>query len=161
MVRGLEGAPPLRVVGGRSEGMNASSVDPAKIGESTLADRPAAIVYDGECPFCSRYVRLVRLRESVGPVELINARDGGPVVAEIVRAGIDLDEGMVLKLGNRLYHGDDCIHMLALLGTRLGVFNRLNAAMFRSPRAARFFYPALRAGRNAALRLLGRSRILP
>lgn len=117
------------------------------------------IVYDGQCPFCSRYVKLVRLRESLGQVRLVNAREGGPIVEELQRAGVDLDEGMALKLDGRLYHGHDCLHMLALLSTPSSAFNRLNAALFRSPRAAWLLYPVLRAGRNTALRLLGRSKI--
>jgi predicted DCC family thiol-disulfide oxidoreductase YuxK len=125
----------------------------------TAADPPATIVYDGDCPFCSRYVQLIRLRESLGPVRLVNARDGGPEVAEVREAGLDLNDGMVLKLDGRLYHGDECMHMLALLSTASGVFNRINAAVFSSPRAARMLYPVLRTGRNAALRLLGRGRI--
>ena len=117
------------------------------------------IVYDGQCPFCSRYVKLVRLRESLGEVRPVNAREGGPIVEELQRAGVDLDEGMALKLDGRLYHGHDCLHMLALLSTPSSAFNRVNAALFRSPRAARLLYPVLRAGRNTALRLLGRSKI--
>ena len=71
-------------------------------------DEPAAwIVYDGQCPFCFRYVALLRLRETLGRVELVNAREGGPIVDEIIAAGLDLDEGMVLKMNGRLYHDDD------------------------------------------------------
>lgn len=117
------------------------------------------IVYDGQCPFCSRYVRLVRLRETLGQVQLVDARKGGPQVDEVRQAGLDLDEGMVLKLDGRLYHGADCINMLALLSTPSSGFNRLNAALFRSPTASRLLYPVLRTGRNAVLRLLGRSKI--
>jgi predicted DCC family thiol-disulfide oxidoreductase YuxK len=119
----------------------------------------AWIIYDGQCPFCSRYVELVRLRDSLGRVELVDARDGGPIVDEAVRAGLDLDDGMVLKLGDRLYHGDECIHMLALLSTPSSAFNRINGAIFSSRRASRLLYPALRAGRNATLRLLGRTKM--
>ena len=32
------------------------------------------IIYDGECPFCSKYVRLIQLKKTIGYVELINAR---------------------------------------------------------------------------------------
>ncbi|CAN0407117.1 unnamed protein product, partial [Scytosiphon promiscuus] len=32
------------------------------------------IVYDGECPFCSQYVKMLRIHESVGTVRLIDAR---------------------------------------------------------------------------------------
>ncbi len=123
-------------------------------------DEPKAwIIYDGQCPFCSRYVELVRLRDSLGRVELVNAREGGPVVDEAVSAGLDLDDGMVLKVGDRLYHGDECVHMLALLSTPSGAFNRINGAIFRSRTASRLLYPLLRAGRNATLRLLGRTKM--
>ena len=117
------------------------------------------IVYDGQCPFCSRYVQLVRLRETLGQVRLVDARNGGPMVEEARAAGLDLDEGMVLKLDGRLYHGAECIHMLALLSTPSSWFNRVNAAMFRSQTASRVLYPVLRTGRNAVLRLLGRSKL--
>ena len=102
---------------------------------------------------------MVRLRDSVGPVRLINAREPDPIVAELRRAGYDLDEGMVLKYGGRTYHGADCIMMLAMLSTPVGPFNRINAAIFRSPTASRLLYPLLRTGRRAVLRLLGRTRI--
>jgi predicted DCC family thiol-disulfide oxidoreductase YuxK len=121
----------------------------------------AWIVYDGQCPFCSRYVQLVRLRESLGRVQLVDARKGGPEVEEVRKAGLDLDEGMVLKLDGRLYHGADCIHMVALLSTPSSWFNRVNAAMFRSRTASRLLYPVLRTGRNTVLRMLGRSKLNP
>ena len=117
------------------------------------------LVYDGHCPFCSTYVRVARLREAVGPFERVDARSGGPVVVEVVSAGLDLDEGMVLKYGGRLYHGADCLNMLALLSSRSGLFNRLMAFTFAQPDVARLAFPVLLAGRNATLKLLRRKRI--
>lgn len=119
----------------------------------------AWLVYDGECPFCSAYVRYVRLRESVGRLHLVDARLPHPAADEARALGLDLDEGMALKLGGRFYHGADCINVLAMLSTRSGPFNQLNAAIFRSPAASRCLYPLLRAGRNLALRLLGRRKL--
>ena len=121
----------------------------------------AVVVYDGDCPFCTRYARLVSLRRAVGPVTLMNAREGGPLVARLAAAGYDLDEGMVLLYGGRIYHGADCMHMLALLSGGGGAANRAFAAVFRHPAAARRLYPVLRAGRNTVLRLLGREKIGP
>lgn len=117
------------------------------------------LLYDGECPFCSRYVRHVRLREAVGAITLANAREHDLLVEEVRRQGYEVDTGMVLKLNGRYYHGADCIHALALLTTPSGWFNRLNALAFRSRTVAKFAYPVLRAGRNLALKLLGRSRL--
>lgn len=117
----------------------------------------SVIVYDGECPVCSAYVRFLRFRENAGSVKLINARDGGVWVDQVVSQGLQLDEGMAMYYGGRWYHGADCIHMLALLSTPSGFFNRVNAAIFRHPRLARVMYPAMRAGRNLLLKILNRS----
>jgi predicted DCC family thiol-disulfide oxidoreductase YuxK len=119
----------------------------------------AVLVYDGDCPVCSTYVRYVRIKESAGGLVLVNARDGGPWVARVRQAHLDLDEGMVLFYGGRAYHGADCIHMLALLSTSSGSFNRLNALVFRYPGLARVLYPVLRAGRNLLLRILRRPKL--
>lgn len=117
------------------------------------------LVYDGECPVCSTYVRYMRIKESVGNLTLVNAREGGKWVEEVRDAGYDLDEGMVLLYGGRIYHGADCINMLALLSSRSGMFNKVNAAIFRQPTLSRVLYPVLRTGRNLLLRLLGRKKL--
>ena len=119
------------------------------------------LVYDGDCPFCSNFARLLAFRENAGPIDLVDARDGGAEVNEVRRHGLNLDEGMVLKLSGRLYHGHDCIHALSLLSESKGVFNRFNAWVFRSEARSALLYPTMRAGRNLALRLLGRSKINP
>jgi predicted DCC family thiol-disulfide oxidoreductase YuxK len=117
------------------------------------------LVYDGDCPVCSAYTRYLRIKESVGTPLLINARDGGLWVDRIRARRLDLDEGMVLIYGGQYYHGADCIHMLAMLSTGSGFFNRINAWIFRSPTLSKYLYPVLRSGRNLLLRLLNRSRL--
>ncbi|MGH6920935.1 MAG: DCC1-like thiol-disulfide oxidoreductase family protein [Geminicoccaceae bacterium] len=118
----------------------------------------AWLVYDGQCPFCSRYARLVRIRENVR-LHLVDARKSGPLVREVSEAGLDLNEGMVLKMGGRYYHGAAALQVLAALSTSSTTFNRLSASIFRSPYRSRALYPILRVGRNAALAVLGREKI--
>ncbi|MEL7027861.1 MAG: DCC1-like thiol-disulfide oxidoreductase family protein [Pseudomonadota bacterium] len=117
------------------------------------------VVYDGECPFCSAYVKMVRLREAAGKVHLLDARTPHPVVDEILAAGYDLDEGMALKIGDTIYHGDECVNRLALMSGASGVLNRLHFWVFSDPKRTALLYPAMRAGRNLALRLLGRRKL--
>jgi predicted DCC family thiol-disulfide oxidoreductase YuxK len=119
----------------------------------------ATVVYDGDCPFCSRYVTLLRLNVTLGPVALVNAREGGPLVDRVRQRGLDLDDGMVLVLNGDFHHGADCIHRLALLSTPSDLFNRLNSWIFRSPAASRALYPLLRTSRNIVLVLLGRRKM--
>ena len=78
---------------------------------------------------------------------------------EITAAGLDVDDGMVLKMGDSLYYGSEAIHALALISSRSGVLNRLNYRVFGSPALSRTLYPVLRRGREMLLRLLRKSRI--
>ncbi|MBW4709176.1 DUF393 domain-containing protein [Roseobacter sp. YSTF-M11] len=117
----------------------------------------AYLIYDGECPFCTQYVRMARLRAVMGELRLINARDGGPEVAHVRDLGYQLDEGFVLHMDGAFFHGADSLHRLALMSSRSGLFNRFTYAVFRNEARSRLLYPVLRAGRNMALRLLGRS----
>lgn len=119
----------------------------------------AIVIYDGECPFCSAYTSMVRLQDAVGPVRLLDAREGGELVRQVQQQGYDLNEGMVLMLDGQIYYGADCINRLALLSSNSGFFNRFNRVMFRSPAVSRVMYPVLRFGRNSVLRILGRQPI--
>lgn len=119
----------------------------------------AIIVYDGDCPFCTRYTSLLRLRKTVGDVKLIDARQGGEDVTRIQELGYDLDEGMVLELDGQFYHGADCINKLAELSADTTMFSRTTGLLFRSESRSRALYPVLRTCRNLVLRLLGRRPI--
>ena len=63
---------------------------------------------------------------------------------------------MAVIIGDTVHHGADALHVLALLGTRSGVFNRAMAAVFRHRRLTRRLYPLLKAGRRVLLTLAGR-----
>jgi predicted DCC family thiol-disulfide oxidoreductase YuxK len=122
-------------------------------------EREVLVVYDKQCPACDYYCNLVRIKESVGRLVLVDAREGGPVMAEITARGLDIDQGMVVKIGDELYYGPDAIHVLALMGTNRGFFNRVAYWSFRSRAASRVLYPALKACRNLLLKMLGRTKI--
>lgn len=136
------------------------------VSESTLSPgsfaRPAGdvvVVYDGECPFCRNFVALQKLRQNVGTVTLVDARDHLEDVGEAKRAGLDLDQGMLVFWRGNIYEGGDAVHILSALGAERGVFTALTRLAFSKAAVARGTYPALRAARNATLRLLGRRKL--
>lgn len=123
-------------------------------------DRPEILlVYDRECPACNAYCQVVRIRESVGNLKIVDAREQSDVLDEITEKGLDIDQGMVLKIGDQLYYGSDAIHALALISSRSGIFNRLNYRLFRSKAISSWFYPFLRFFRNLLLKVLGKTKI--
>ncbi|MEM9318085.1 MAG: DCC1-like thiol-disulfide oxidoreductase family protein [Pseudomonadota bacterium] len=118
----------------------------------------ATLIYDGQCPLCSRYVQLTRLREHV-ELQIVDAREQSPEVIAAREEGFELDKGMVLRLDDATYHGSAAISALAMLTTPNSVFNRINATVFRSPTFAKLVYPILVFGRNSLLWLLGRQKL--
>ena len=117
------------------------------------------LVYDRECPACHAYCQIVNIRDSVGELKLVDAREDSEVMREITAQGLDIDQGMVLKMGEQLYYGSDAIHALALIGSRSGWFNRINYQIFKSQRISSVLYPVLRFFRNLLLKLLGNAKI--
>lgn len=117
------------------------------------------VIYDGECPFCSAYVRMLRLREAVGTVELVNARAQPLLVSECAALGYNLNDGMLAVYSGRTYFGADAIRLLSQLTTASGTLNAAMAHVLKQPAMARFFYPIMRSGRAVTLKLLGREKI--
>jgi len=117
------------------------------------------LVYDRECPVCEFYCQRVDVSPAAGKLSRVDAREHSAVMDEITGANLDIDDGMVLKVGNTIYYGSDAIHQLALLSSKTGLVNRLAHALFRHPRIAKLLYPVLVACRNLLLKVLGRTRI--
>jgi len=120
---------------------------------------PLSIIYDGECPFCTRFVELYRIRKNVGRVDLINVRERDDLLQSFAQTGIDIDNGMVVKWNNRDYYGSDAVNLLALLGSEKGIFSKINNFLFRNPKRAKRLYPALVVGRKIFLKISGRKLI--
>ena len=116
---------------------------------------PIVLVYDGECPICSAYCKALAIRQLDSRFEIVNARQYHPVLEKIKEIGLDLDEGFVLKIENNYFHGAAAINRLALITTRVGLFNQLNYLIFKSAYLSQILYPFLRTGRNILLYLLG------
>lgn len=113
------------------------------------------IIYDGACPFCSAYTALLRLQQSAGAVELLNARCADPRIAHYRLSGYDFDEGMLVVIRDQIYAGADAMHILALHTSGSNFFNRLYALIFSNIRFARLIYPLLKLGRRITLWIRG------
>ncbi len=128
-----------------------------------MSNSPDALwlVYDGDCPFCTAGAKMYRLRQSVGELHIVNAREiaGSDLMTAIDAHGFDLNTGIVARFEGRLYHGKDALHLLAMLGSDIGWLNRLNVILFRHKAMLTLLYPVMVAMRNLMLRLRGKTRI--
>ncbi|MEE4378572.1 MAG: DCC1-like thiol-disulfide oxidoreductase family protein [Candidatus Competibacteraceae bacterium] len=138
--------------------MTSKSVD-NQVSPGAPKDAGVTIIYDGDCPMCRSYVTWLRLRQSAGPVQLLDARQQPALTADLYRQGLDLDKGFVVRNADQVYHGAQALNVLALMSSRSGLFNRFNYRIFRSPRLTALLYPVLVTGRRLLLKLLGRKPI--
>jgi len=118
------------------------------------------VLYDGQCPACSRYVAATGL--ACRPdITLIDARHAPALVAEHAAAGRRIDDGMVVAVDGVMHFGADATRKLAEIG-RPGSAGRRLLLWFvgRAPWAGAL-YPALSTGRRWLLRGLGRPLIDP
>ena len=117
------------------------------------------LVYDGECPICRPSANALKIKEAAGTLHLVNARESHPILEEIKKAGLNLDDGMVVKMNGTLYHGSDAQHILAMIGTNVDWFNRMNVLLFHSKFIATLVYPILRFIRNIVLKINGTQKL--
>jgi predicted DCC family thiol-disulfide oxidoreductase YuxK len=127
--------------------------------ETFVGQHRFVIAYDGQCPFCSAYIRLLRLEAAVGRVDMFDARKHPELVQYLRANGYEINEGMVAIINGDIYFGERAMHVLALHTTRSGMFNSLTSRVFASPLLSKIFYPAFKIGRRFVLFALGRTRI--
>lgn len=118
------------------------------------------VLYDGQCPACSRYVAATGLAGR-SDIVLIDARQAPALVAEHAAAGRHIDEGMVVAVEGVMHFGADATRKLAEIGRPSTVGRRFLLWFVGEAPWARALYPALSAGRRWLLRRLGRPLIDP
>ena len=114
----------------------------------------AYLVYDDDCPVCRTWCSDAFPDDSAGVV-LVDARKDSALMEEITAAGLDIDQGMVLKVGDQLHYASDAVREATRRSQRGGLMGGLNRTFFGSQALARISYPTGRAFRNGLLRLMG------
>lgn len=118
-------------------------------------------VYDGECPLCKTAAHALRIRKKFGSLHLINAREESdhPLLDDICRRGLDLDEGMVIYAKDRFYHGKEALKFISRYGEPKNAFMALCKGLFWSDMLSTLTYPWMRGMRNWLIHSKGVSRI--
>lgn len=111
-------------------------------------------VYDGECPICNHAAEALRINEEYGELHTVNARKASddPLVTEITRLGLDLDEGMVIYANGQFVHGKDALKFIAKYGESANIFMAVFKNLFWSDSLAKLTYPWMRGTRNWLLK---------
>lgn len=109
------------------------------------------LLYDGECPICRQYKKYVELRKKYD-IALKNAREEKETVRRLREEGYDMNEGMILIIGDDIYHGEQALLRIESL-IRPGKFR--GAALKRlsaSPRLTKAVYACMKGVRSLLLK---------
>jgi predicted DCC family thiol-disulfide oxidoreductase YuxK len=117
------------------------------------------LLYDGDCPFCSSYIKLMKIREHYPDFELINARAKSSQLDEAKRLDYNLNEGMLIKLDETYYYGSEAISIINNISTlqqQRGIFFKIHKILFSRRAVTKVLYRIMRIGRLITLKLLGK-----
>lgn len=113
------------------------------------------ILYDDQCPVCRSYCTRVELAEAGDKLELVDARKSGALMDEVTAQGLDIDEGMAVKIDGKIHYGSEAMRVLVPL-TKAG---RLQRLLFSTKKLSSIVYGFCKGVRNLLLRILGIRKI--
>lgn len=109
------------------------------------------IYYDGDCYFCTNFVKLLKLRDAVGEVSLISLREDSDEVRRILSSGLNVNSGFVVEHDGKTFHGAQAFHYLNTLAEPRNLLSRTLYWISRHEWLARLLYPLMVAGRYLVL----------
>ncbi|MEM5471140.1 DCC1-like thiol-disulfide oxidoreductase family protein [Hoeflea sp. AS60] len=113
------------------------------------------IYYDGDCYFCTNFVKLLKLRQAVGDVHLISLREDNDDVRRILASGLNVNSGFVVEHEGKLLHGAQAFHYLNTLSDPKNILSRVLFYVSNHEWLARVLYPLMVLGRYFVLILQG------
>lgn len=111
------------------------------------------LIYDGDCILCKNSAQAIKIKKSIGNLEIINARELHPLVKEAMKKGYDLNKGILVKYNHQYFYGAAAVNFLALIGTSSDMFNKVNSFLFKYKWLSQCFYPLFVIVRNTILML--------
>ncbi len=112
------------------------------------------ILYDGDCPVCSRVAAMQHLHRRFDRVELVDARSAPGLVADYRRRGFEINDGFIIDEHNgRVHFGAEAMAYIA--AAERGLPKSVLMLPFVSRRFGAAVYPALKFGRRVLLKCLG------
>tara|TARA_Y100001968_G_C18912730_1_gene506015 strand:+ start:77 stop:478 length:402 start_codon:yes stop_codon:yes gene_type:complete len=66
-------------------------------------------IYDGECPFCNNFAKLLELRKILPSLQILDGRENLEKLTELYKKGYDLNKGAILINNGEIKHGADAI----------------------------------------------------
>ena len=117
------------------------------------------LLYDGECPICSRYVLWTNIRNKNPDIALLDARQQPELVAALRTEGIEINNTMFLQVDGRRFVGAAAMAKISIYMPQNTLPQRILRSLTSSQLLFQTIYPGLVLGRKLLLALLRRRQI--
>ena len=114
-------------------------------------------IYDGECPFCNHFAKLLELKSSIPSLEIVDGRKDLKQLTKLYKQGYDLNKGAILINKGKIKHGAEAINWICteLNGPNDSILEILRI-IFKSKKRTTNIFPFLLWSRRIALTLKGK-----
>ena len=114
-------------------------------------------IYDGECPFCNHFAKLLEIKSSIPSLQIINGRENLEQLTELYKKGYDLNKGAILIRNGKIKHGADAISLICSeLNEPNDSLLKLLRIIFTSNKRSKVLFPFLLWARRFLLTLRGK-----
>ena len=114
-------------------------------------------IYDGECPFCNHFAKLLEFKSSIPSLQIINGRENLEQLTELYKKGYDLNKGAILIRNGKIKHGADAISLICSeLNEPNDSLLKLLRIIFTSNKRSKVLFPFLLWARRFLLTLRGK-----
>ena len=117
------------------------------------------LLYDGECPICSRYVLWTNIRNKNPDIALLDAHQQPELVAALRTEGIEINNTMFLQVDRRRFVGAAAMAQIRVYTPQNTLPQRILRSLTSSQLLFQTIYPGLVLGRKLLLALLRRRQI--
>lgn len=117
------------------------------------------LLYDGECPVCSRYVLWTNIRNKHPEIALLDARQQPELVAALRTEGIEINNTMLLQVDGRSFVGAAAMAKISSYMPQNTLRQRVLRRLTSSQLLLQSIYLGLVLGRKLLLALLRRRQI--
>ncbi len=121
-----------------------------------MSDR-SLFIYDGECPFCNHFAKLLELKSSIPELEILDGRKNLALLSKLYTQGYDLNNGAILISNENIMHGADAINWICSeIKDPSDSLLEVLRIIFTSNKRTNFLFPFLLWGRRLSLTLKGK-----
>ena len=114
-------------------------------------------LYDGECPFCNHFARLIELKSSIPSLTICDGRKNLAKLSILYKKGYDLNKGAILIKDKEILHGSDAINWICSeIKEPSNSLLEILRIIFASKKRTNLFFPFLLWGRRLLLTIKGK-----